>query len=237
MGAVGEGVDDGRLSVVAFVELGEAPGAFGHTFIDLGPADVAKVSVESGEVVAAAGEGDGGCVAGGFELIASLLLVLFKLRQVAEQEAQLAGGGDAPSMPRRVGVGLGLCEEVDLVEELVAGDGVEDVVAVELEVAEVGGDGGAGAVHAFGDLALGERLAVEVVGLKDAEATSGRGWDGLDAGHGLRSPILRYRQCVLNVCDRAEAVKWVRVSVVTVGGPGPRPNPCRSRLQACSHEG
>ena len=175
-------MDDGRQGVVAFVELGVAAGAVGLALTGVGSDDVAMVSVEVGEEVAAAGEGDGGGVAGGFELLAALLLVFFELGQVAEQEPQLAGRGDALSV--LVGIGFGLGEQVDLVEQLVAGDGVEDVVAMESEVAEVGGDGGAAAVHAVGDLLVGEGLAVEVVGLEDAEAASGAGRGGL-GGHGI----------------------------------------------------
>ncbi|MDE2987668.1 MAG: hypothetical protein OXT70_06385 [Chloroflexota bacterium] len=63
--------------------------------------------------------------------------------QVEEQEAQFASGGDVALVLFGLGVGIG--EEIELVGETVGGDGAEDVVAVEPEVAEIGVDGGAGA--------------------------------------------------------------------------------------------
>ena len=95
-----------------------------------------------------------------------------------EQEAEFAGGGDGLAV--LVGVGVGAGEDVDLVGESVGGDGAEDVGSVELEVAEVGVDGGAGAAELFGDFVRRDALAVEVVGFEDASAASGGGW----VGHG-----------------------------------------------------
>ncbi|MXY85193.1 MAG: hypothetical protein F4Y95_01540, partial [Chloroflexi bacterium] len=63
-----------------------------------------------------------------------------------------------------------MSEEVELVGEMVGGDGAKDVVAVEAEVAEVGVDGGAGAAELSGNLHGGASLAPEVVGFEDASA-------------------------------------------------------------------
>jgi len=48
---------------------------------------------------------------------------------------------------------------------IVGGDGAEDVGSVELEVSEVGVDGGAGVAELCGDVVWGASLAVEVVGM------------------------------------------------------------------------
>ena len=103
--------------------------------------------------MAAAGEGDGFGVAGGFGLFAALFVALLELGQGAEQESEFAGGGDVLAVLG--GFGLGLGEQVDLVGEAVGGDGFEDVGAVALEVSEVGVDGGAGAAEPVGDLLAG----------------------------------------------------------------------------------
>ena len=110
--------------------------------------------------------------AGDVELL--LLPLLFTdRRQVEQEEAQFACGGDGPSV--LIGVGLGMGEDVELVGEEVGGDGAQDVVAVTLEVLEVRVDGGVGAAEACADLAEGESLAVEVVGLEHAVAAPGCG--------------------------------------------------------------
>ena len=72
-------------------------------------------------------------------------------------------------------MGVGIGEEIELVGETVGGDGAEDVLAVEPEVAEIGVDGGAGASESAGDLHGGASLAPEVVRFEDASAAS-RGW-------------------------------------------------------------
>ena len=107
------------------------------------------------------------------------MFVGLELGQGGEQEAEFSGGGDGLSV--LVGVGVGGGEDVDLVGESVGGDGAEDVGSVELEVSEVGVDGGAGAAELGRDLLGGEALAVEVVGFEDASAASGGGWVGV--GH------------------------------------------------------
>ena len=78
----------------------------------------------------------------------------------------------------------GLDELVDLVDQLLGGEGFEDVLAVELKVAEVGGDGGVGAAEFGGDLAEAEALAAEVVSLEDASAAAQAGRLGRGLGHG-----------------------------------------------------
>ena len=220
----GEAERDGRQGVVAFVEVGVAPGAVGQALTNLRSVDVAGVSVEVGEEVPAPGEGDGGGIASGFELLAALLLVFFQLGQVSEQEPQLAGGGDALAV--LVGFGVGLGELIDLIEQLVAGDGVEDVVAVALEVAEVGGDGGARAAHAVGDLLVGEGLAVQVVCFEDAQADARRGryWrvgHVVDPGFGCTDvPMYGCSDCAV-VDSGSQAVEGVGRDV---GGRRGRPS-------------
>ncbi len=111
----------------------------------------------------------------------ALVLVVFLDVGQVEEEAQFSGVGYGLSMLGKVGLGLG--EDVDLIGELVGGDGAEDVVAVEPEVTEVGMDGGRGAAHLPGDLGQEESLAVEVVGFEHASAASGGRW--LESCHGV----------------------------------------------------
>ena len=129
--------------------------------------------------MAASSEGDSVGLAGVDELFALLALLFLEVGQGGEQEAQFSGGGD--SLAVLVGLGLGGGEDVDLVGKAVGGDGAEDVGSVELEVAEVGVDGGAGAAEFLGYSVGGESLAVEVVGFEDASAASG-GWVGWTCG-------------------------------------------------------
>ena len=76
----------------------------------------------------------------------SVLLLLFaEAGHGGEEEPEFAGGGEGLSVLLRVGLGLG--EGVDLVEQPVASDGVQDVAAVKLEVAQIGGGGGTGAAE------------------------------------------------------------------------------------------
>lgn len=102
-----------------------------------------------------------------------LLLDLLEARHGAEQEPQFAGGGDVLAVSGRFRVGLR--EQVDLVGELVGGDGAEDVCAVEPVIPQVRVGGGAGAVHFLGHLAQGTSTAGEVVSFEDAQAASGSG--------------------------------------------------------------
>ena len=89
---------------------------------------------------------------------------------------------------------MGLSEEVDLVEQPVGGNGVEDVGVVELEVAQVGGGGGAGAAELAGDLLEGESLAAEMVRFEDALASAGsrRRRGGCGVGHGWALWFMKY---------------------------------------------
>ncbi|MDE2986545.1 MAG: hypothetical protein OXT70_00645 [Chloroflexota bacterium] len=119
--------------------------------------------------------------------VAVLLLIVFTdCGQVEQEEAQFARGGDGLSV--LVGFGLGMGEDVELVGEIVGGDGAQDVVAVALEVLEVCVDGGVGAAEPGADLPEGESLAVEVVGLEHAVAAPGGGRLARDgAGHAWAS--------------------------------------------------
>ena len=123
--------------------------------------------------------------------------------QALEEEAEFSGGGDGLAV--LVGIGVGGGEDVDLVGESVGGDGAQDVGSVELEVAEVGVDGGAGAAEFLGDCVGGEALAVEVVGFEDASAASGSGWVGAVAVMG-GSFIERYICSVIWYADLGTVV-------------------------------
>ncbi len=172
---------------IFFVEVAHAAGAAQGAIAFAGAADVAAVAIGmiAGFPLALAGTSLGLCVEGGEGLFALLLIVCLDGGQALEEEAQFAGGGDG--LPVLVGCGIGLGEAVDLVGEAVGGDGLEDVCAVELEVAEVGVDGRAGTAEPLGDLFGGEALAVEVVGFEDASAASGCGRVG--CGHGWLSSV------------------------------------------------
>jgi len=93
--------------------------------------------------------------------------------EVEQKESQFTRGGDVALALLRVGVGMG--EEVQLFGEAIGGDGAQDVVAEEAEIAEVGVDGGAGAAELSGDMHGGAALAPEVMGFEDASAAS-RAW-------------------------------------------------------------
>ncbi len=147
--------------------------------------------------MAASSEGDSVGLAGVDELFALLALLFLEVGQGGEQEAQFSGGGDGLAV--LVGVGVGGGEDVDLVGESVGGDGAEDVGSVELEVAEVGVDGGAGAAEFLGDSVGGESLAVEVVGFEDASAASGGGWVGHVEGLSLRGTYVLCMVCGLEM--------------------------------------
>ena len=154
------------------------------------------MAVGSGGAGAAAGPLDFG---GGVGLLKAEVVVGLEFGQGGEQESEFAGGGDGLAV--LVGIGLGGGEDVDLVGESVGGDGAEDVGSVELEVSEVGVDGGAGAVEFLGDCVGGEALAVEVVGFEDASAASGGGW----VGH-VESLSLRGTYVLLMVCGLGTVV-------------------------------
>ena len=154
----------------ASVEFIQTLGAIEQTVPVSGSPDVAEVAVgvEAGFPVLLARVGRG--------LLGWAFVVFLDVGQVEQEQAQLAGGGDGAAV--LVGFGLDLAEQVDLVGEAVGGDGAEDVVAVQAEVAQIGVSGGAGAAHAVGDLLQGEVLALEVVGCEDASAASWGRWVG-----------------------------------------------------------
>ncbi len=137
---------------------------------------------------------------------ALLVVVLLDGRQVLEEEAEFAGGGDGLAV--LVGISFGGGEDVDLVGEPVGGDAAEDVGSVEVEVSEVGVDGGAGAAELGGDFFGGEALAVEVVGFEDASAASGGGWGGHGEGLSLRGTYVLCMVCGLGTV--VDARMWRR---------------------------
>lgn len=104
---------------------------------------------------------------------ANAVVLLLDGGQVEQEESQFPGGGDGPAV--LVGFGLGVCEDVELICELVCDNGAQDVIAVEAEVLEVGVDRGGGAAEAPADLSEGKSLAVEVMGLEHAVAAPGGG--------------------------------------------------------------
>ena len=88
----------------------------------------------------------------------------------------------------------------DVGDDLVGGEFLDEVGAEEFEVAEVGGDGGVGAVHAFGDLTEGESLLSELVGLEEFGSAGGVGEVG--EGHG------RSRVRGEGACTRVHMFLW-----------------------------
>ena len=81
------------------------------------------------------------------------------------------------------GVGVGELAELlggvfESFEDVVVGDGLDDLREGFVEEAEVGVDGGAGDVELRGDLAEGVSALVELVGLEDALASFGVGGHG-----------------------------------------------------------
>jgi len=81
------------------------------------------------------------------------------------------------------GVGVGelaelLCGVFEPFEDVVVGDGLDDLGEGFVEEAEVGVDGGAGDVELRGDLAEGVSALVELVGVEDALASFGVGGHG-----------------------------------------------------------
>ena len=161
-------------------------------FVDLGPAHrtvgvaaavfVPGVTVGAGAVgLAAAGKRDRG---GGLGVCALALRSGLELGERAEQEPEFARGGDVLLV--LLGFLSGLDQLLDLVDQLLGDEGLEDVLAVELEVAQVGGDGRVGAAEFGGDLPQAESLAAEPVGLEDALAASWRGRVGHGGLLGLR---------------------------------------------------
>ncbi|MYJ92574.1 MAG: hypothetical protein F4038_05945, partial [Chloroflexi bacterium] len=154
-------------------ELGDALGAAEDALSGAGFVDVAFVSVGAKAGLELEGADTGFRLGGrGRELLFSAAVLLFMDGgQALQEEAEFTGGGDGLAV--LVGVGVGGGEDVDLVGESVGGDGAQDVGSMELEVAEVGVDGGAGAAELSGDLFWTEALAVEVVGFEDASAASG----------------------------------------------------------------
>ena len=139
-----------RQGVVAFVEVGAAHRALGQALAVVVAGDVTDVSVLVGQEMPASSESDSVGLAGVDELFALFALLFLEVGQGGEEETQLSGGGDGLAV--LVGVGVGGGEDVDLVGESVGGDAAQDVGAVELEVAEVGVDGGAGAMELSGDV-------------------------------------------------------------------------------------
>ncbi|MCY3587269.1 MAG: hypothetical protein OXH40_01100, partial [Chloroflexi bacterium] len=169
----------GLLFGLALAELDDALRAAEDALSGTGFVDVAFVSVgtEAGFELEGAGAGFRLGGGGGEFVFAPPVLLFVDGGQALQQEAQFSGGGDGLAV--LVGFGVGGGEDVDLVGEPVGGDGAQDVSSVELEVAEVGVDGGAGAAELGGDCVGGETLAVEVVGFEDASAASGGGWVGV----------------------------------------------------------
>ena len=101
-----------------------------------------------------------------------------------EQEAEFPGGADVSVVQVWVG-GVELAQGVD---QVVGGEGLDDGVLVGVEVSEVLGDGRVGAAHLVGDLAEGESLAAEVVGVEESGSSSGvhGGWSCLGVGWVMR---------------------------------------------------
>ena len=114
----------------------------------------------------------------------AVVLVAAELGQGGEEQAELAHGGESAVV--MIGVDLGELDRVD--DDLVGGDFAHQVEAEELVVAQVAGDGGVGAAHDLGDLAEGESLRAELVGLEDSGPAGGVGIVGM--GHGYRSFVL-----------------------------------------------
>ena len=193
---------------LALAELGDALRAAEDALSGPGFVDVAFVSVgaEAGFELEGAGAGFHLGGGGGEFLFAPPVLLFVDGGQALQEEAQFAGGGDGLAV--LVGVGVGGGEDVDLVGEAVGGDRAEDVGSVELEVAEVGVDGGAGAAEALGDLFRSESLAVEVVGFEDASAASGGGWVGHVEGLSLRGTYVLCMVCGLGT--DVDARMWRR---------------------------
>ena len=102
----------------------------------------------------------------------SLLAAVGDLVEGVDQEAQFASGVDV----LLVQVGIGLLEGGDGVDKQIGGEGLDDLGSVGLEVADVLGGGGVGAVHALADLSVGEALAAEVVGLEAFGSLGGVHW-------------------------------------------------------------
>ncbi len=148
-------------------ELGDALGAAEDALSGAGFVDVAFVSVGTKAGLELEGADTGFRLGGGGGefVFTPPVLVFVDGGQALQEEAQFSGGGDGLAV--LVGFGVGGGEDVDLVGESVGGDGTEDVGSVELEVAEVGVDGGAGAAELLGDCVGGEALAVEVSGVRD----------------------------------------------------------------------
>ena len=91
--------------------------------------------------------------------VASLAAV-FDLVEGVDEQAEFSGGVDVLG----VEVGVGVLEGGDGVDEQVGGEGFDDLGSVGLEVSDVAGGGGVGAVHALADLSVGESLAAECCG-------------------------------------------------------------------------
>jgi len=112
------------------------------------------------------------------EFEGAVRFVAADLREGGEQQAEFVQVGAALDV-----VGVVVVAEVDQVgHDLVGGEVLDQVAAEEFEVAQVGVDGGDGALHALGDLAHGESLHAELLGLEDAGASGGVGVVG--EGHG-----------------------------------------------------
>lgn len=113
--------------VAAGIECAQTGGAVEGALALPGAANVAMVSlgVDASFKIAFAFAGLSGGGGGGAGMFALLLLVFLDGGQVEQEEAQFAGGGDGLAV--LVGFGAGLVEAVDLVGELVGGDGLEDV--------------------------------------------------------------------------------------------------------------
>ena len=90
----------------------------------------------------------------------AFLAAVFDLVEGVDEQAEFSGGVDVLG----VEVGVGVLEGGDGVDEQVGGEGFDDLGSVGLEVSDVAGGGGVGAVHALADLSVGESLAAECCG-------------------------------------------------------------------------
>ena len=99
----------------------------------------------------------------------AFLATVFDLVEGVDEQAEFSGGVDVLG----VEIGVGVLQGGDRVDEQVGGEGFDDLGSVGLEVADVAGGGGVGAVHALADLSVGESLAAEVVGLESLGSLGG----------------------------------------------------------------
>ena len=166
VGEFGVGVVGGVRGVVGFeaVAGGGAEVAQGGAVFGQGGADGALVDVdEAGDLV---GRED-------FVERADLSVVVER-----EEAFEFAQGVFAEQLVEA------LFEALGVVEQFVVGEGLDELGSVGFERAEVVVDGGAGDAELLGDLAEGEALLAELVGVEGASAALG------GEGHGGGTPVL-----------------------------------------------